>query len=250
MTRLSQKLHSKRGASILLALMFFLICGFVGAVVLGSAVTNAEKLQGRKEDQQAYYAVSSAARLIRDALDGASCVGVEEQTIYQCVGGAAKDGVWTPALHSDLHPPLTLSLAPEREDSLAKLLRTAAEQVFQSKNRYTAPTPFLGWSRDFTITAENLPEVDVHMTMGEEYTCVFTLKTKEGGNYPMTLTCGAKAEPVEVTQNESCAHTLLWMDENGEEQQTDYTFAYQRDVLTTTITWSVGSLSKGGTAGA
>lgn len=245
MTSLSQKLHSQRGASILLALMFFLICGFVGAVVLGSAVTNAEKVQGRTEEQQAYYAVSSAALLIRDALDGASCVGVEEQTIYQCVGGAAKDGVWAPGLHSDLHPPLTFALAPAREDSLAKLLQTGAERVFQSKKQYTAATPFSGWSREFTITAENLPEVKVHLDIDRDYTCVFTLETKEGGSYPMTLTCRAKVRPVNVTYTDSCTHTLIWEDENGEMRQTDYAFTYQRDVLTTTLTWPVGNLSKG-----
>lgn len=238
MRQLTQKLHSRRGASILLALLFFLVCGFVGSVVLGSAVANAEKLQGRQADQQTYYAVSSAARLIRTALDGASCQGVEQKTIYQCAAESF------PGAHSDLYPAPTLTL-PTGDDRLGKLLRAAAESVFKSQLAYTAPPAFTPWQTDFTVTAQDLPMVQVHMAMDESYTAVFTLQTETGG-YAMTLTCPATALSTEATRGDSCTHTLTTVDEEtGEPSTTAYTFDFTEYTRTTTVTWATGSITKG-----
>ena len=55
MIRVKQKLNSSRGASILLALVLFLLCAMVSAVVVGSAMTNMQKVKNRREQQQVYY---------------------------------------------------------------------------------------------------------------------------------------------------------------------------------------------------
>lgn len=64
-----QKLSSRRGASLLIALLYFLGCGLVAAVIIGAAMTNVQKLKGARQRQQAYDSVSSAAQLIRDEMD-------------------------------------------------------------------------------------------------------------------------------------------------------------------------------------
>lgn len=91
MIRVKQKLNSSRGASILLALVLFLLCAMVSAVVVGSAMTNMQKVKNRREQQQVYYSVSSAARLLHDAMEQVSFVGSESVQTYGCtnvvVGG-------------------------------------------------------------------------------------------------------------------------------------------------------------------
>ena len=66
------KLRSQTGASILLALVFLLICCLVGAVTLTAATVNAGKLNHLRQDQQDYMAVSSAICLVRDELQTVS----------------------------------------------------------------------------------------------------------------------------------------------------------------------------------
>lgn len=74
MRKLSAKLHSARGTSMLMALFFFLICLTAGAIVLTSATASAAKEVNRYQEQQAYLAVSSAARLLKKQLSGSSYV--------------------------------------------------------------------------------------------------------------------------------------------------------------------------------
>lgn len=101
MEALRKKLNSSRGASILLALLFLLVCMMVGASVLMAAVSNAGKLRGNREEQQKYLTLSSALTLLCDELEGVEYVGkyrygrvqvqVEEVTGYTDAG----DPIWT-----------------------------------------------------------------------------------------------------------------------------------------------------------
>ena len=71
MKRAAEKLKSTRGASILLALVFVLVCTTVGASVLMAAATNAGRTRSNHEEQQLYLALSSSLQLVADDLDGA-----------------------------------------------------------------------------------------------------------------------------------------------------------------------------------
>lgn len=68
MNRMKQKLKSEYGASILLALLFFLICTLVTAVLLMAAASNAGKIRSNREIHQKYLAVSSALELVCEDL--------------------------------------------------------------------------------------------------------------------------------------------------------------------------------------
>lgn len=68
MRSIQRKLHSERGASFLIALLFFLICLTMGSLILTAATANAVKAKDRYEDQQNYLAAASAARLIKDTI--------------------------------------------------------------------------------------------------------------------------------------------------------------------------------------
>lgn len=75
MKKLREKLHSQRGASILLALLFLLVCMMVAASVLMAAVSNAGKIRSNYDEQQRYLALSSALRLVVDELEQAKYYG-------------------------------------------------------------------------------------------------------------------------------------------------------------------------------
>lgn len=75
---LRRKLDSSRGASILMALLFLLVCMMVGASILMAAASNAGKIRSNKQEQQKYLTLSSALTLICDEL-----AGVEYHGRYQ-----------------------------------------------------------------------------------------------------------------------------------------------------------------------
>lgn len=67
--KIKQKLNSKRGASLVLALFLLLVCSFSGAAALTAASANAGRFEKRVKYQQQYLSVSSAANLIIDEIN-------------------------------------------------------------------------------------------------------------------------------------------------------------------------------------
>ena len=63
------KLTSNAGASITFALLVFLVCAMVSAVVLVAATTAAGRMKGIAATDERYYSVTSAAELLKDLLD-------------------------------------------------------------------------------------------------------------------------------------------------------------------------------------
>ena len=89
MAYLRGKLHSRTGASMLIALLFFLVAMSVGAVVLTAASTNAGRGRRNRQEQQNYLAVASAAELVKEDIfsaPGGSFTGgyskIVTETVY------------------------------------------------------------------------------------------------------------------------------------------------------------------------
>ena len=70
MNRVKKKLNSRKGASITYALLIFLVCAVVGSAVLVAGTTAAGRMSEVVKSDQRYYAVTSAARMLIDQIDG------------------------------------------------------------------------------------------------------------------------------------------------------------------------------------
>jgi len=68
MNNLLRKLRSKRGASMIMAMVFMLFCAFVGGSVLVSATANAYRV-AHLEEQQDFFLERSAALVLADELE-------------------------------------------------------------------------------------------------------------------------------------------------------------------------------------
>lgn len=75
MNRLKEKLKSEDGASLLLALLVFLLCIMAAVSVLAATVSNAGKARSRRVEQQRYQTLSSAVRLICGELEKVEYTG-------------------------------------------------------------------------------------------------------------------------------------------------------------------------------
>lgn len=70
MNAVQRKLHDRSGATLTVALLFFIMCAAAGSVILAAATTSTGRLAELQASDQNYYAVVSAAKLIRDEIDG------------------------------------------------------------------------------------------------------------------------------------------------------------------------------------
>ena len=69
MNRIKNKLRSETGASITFALLLFLVCAIISSVVIVAATASGGRLSQLAETDQRYYAVNSAAELLRNVLE-------------------------------------------------------------------------------------------------------------------------------------------------------------------------------------
>jgi len=65
---MARKLKSNRGASLIVALLVFLICAMVGAVVVAAASAGIQHVQERHEEQQEYFSLSSASKVLTEGM--------------------------------------------------------------------------------------------------------------------------------------------------------------------------------------
>ena len=62
------KLRSNSGASLMAALLFFIMAATVGSLVLAAATASSGRLAGVKRNEQAHYAVNSAAGMLSELI--------------------------------------------------------------------------------------------------------------------------------------------------------------------------------------
>ena len=69
MERIKNKIKSNNGASITFALLIFLVCAVISGIVIVAATTSAGRMSKTTEMDQRYYAVTSAAELLKEYID-------------------------------------------------------------------------------------------------------------------------------------------------------------------------------------
>lgn len=80
MNEVQRKLHDRSGATLTVALLFFIMCAAAGSVILAAATTSTGRLSQLQASDQNYYAVVSAAKLIRDEIDGQTIAVGQKET--------------------------------------------------------------------------------------------------------------------------------------------------------------------------
>ena len=78
--RIKNKLCSQAGASITYALLLFLVCAVLCSVLLTAATASSGRMSQIAETDQRYYAVTSAAKSLKDMIEGSPVSIVKVQT--------------------------------------------------------------------------------------------------------------------------------------------------------------------------
>ena len=83
--KIKYKLSSRTGASISFALLLFLVCAVLCSVILTAATASAGRMSGIAENDQRYYAVTSASELLKDMIGGKTVSIVKVTKSYSTV---------------------------------------------------------------------------------------------------------------------------------------------------------------------
>lgn len=184
----------ERGASILIALFYFLLCAMIGSVVLTAATVVTGQLVALEKSQQAYYSTTSAAELFRDAIVTGTCASStdeNENALWTCTLPVAEKGSTTPSIGTSNGSDKTLS------DQLAYATAYIATQLAGIVPGAPSPSKTLNIELAFSTggatSADNntgvLP-VTAKLTMRADYSLHITLTptnySEQIGNYQVT----------------------------------------------------------------
>ncbi len=227
-----KKLRSRTGASLLIALLYFLAAMTVGAVVL-TAAANAGRVARNRREQQNYLAVSSAALLVKEDFRGAAFTAGYQKTT---VTSADEEG----NMRRDAYYGKTFSAL----SGMSELLRDGPKNDLVQLYFSTVPAetglqgaaPAMNYSLTFTAAAD-LPEVSGVMTVdtssGARYTIAVELYIEEDGTH-------------------SNATILLFTPTVSNTQSTEREYGADTETIkttfTTAVTWDTPVITKGAAA--
>ena len=162
MNAVRRKIESQKGASITFALLIFLVCAVVSSVVIVAGSTSAGRMSQIAEFDQRYYAVTSAAKLLKSDIDGKTLVVtyVEE----------TEDGALKRVYHA-------LYDGEETERSPDTILADASKLLTQYFNGdiETIPTRTFNLTPSIDGRAVNDLRCNVYETLGTNGLMTFTI---------------------------------------------------------------------------
>lgn len=256
MQSLKEKLHSAKGSSLLIVMVYFLLCLFVGGVVLTAATANGGRLAAMKADHQANYAQRSAAMVVQDELkDKTTSLVIDKITTTTRV--TSTNGATT------VSETVTYELKISGQDGaslLENIIQQAAakvylEQVLEEGARSTPPTFDKLMYVDTPVTTQDMLYGDtgvIVFTVGDmELTGTYSSNhvsdaqfgtfvirftgPKEGDDCQISLVIPASVD----TRNESVGVTTSV--DSDHNTRTDI----RKQIERTTVTWSDPVIRKG-----
>jgi len=264
---IQEKLRSRRGASISFALLLFLVCAVVGSVVLTAGTAAAGRVSQLTDQDQRYYAVTSAAGLFRDSLDGQSftitrtkTTTVEITTVYTLDenGASTVNSGYPSEAETAVVYAATISgaavTAPSAGNSL--LESAALELVFGNLANYqneTAWTHTVGseasaaWNLTVTPTGYEDLAVAVAGSMAGSGNIELTFQNEEGDPFRLGLTLEAKVTDRSTprkTERSLGSDTARTDNGDGTVTVTTVETVERTETKTATVQWSAAAVRK------
>lgn len=256
-----QKLHSRRGATLIIALVFFLLCSFVGSTVLAAATANSGRLGAQQSAKQIYLSQRSAALLMQSGLmlsEGAkNALTVTNETTTTTVITTLSGGGTTQTSTTSYRLAFA---APSNVQALHRVLYEAAVRSYLAKNTISESSPMDFTNFEFGGTQASLSDFcpaagscSVQLNEGgamtdevlANYTCAsgaspyaftFSFSDSATGVSQISLFLKATVTPGEmrtVTDSSVLGNTRTEV---------------KKDTQTTVITWGDPVIRKGGAA--
>ena len=226
-TALYRKLNSKTGASIMLGLMFFLLCFFVSAVLLASAAVNVSRASMQRREQQAYLSINAAAGLLQgemakiqdftatETLITHNCHICNAEYDYAISGLTLKDESKPSLLLEPLNAMLQKLFLSQTKTNYEVLTDLNKKQAWENARSFDVSD----WALEFDILADEMPTVHVRLTADPAYNLFAELSvvSDRSASFSMTMELVATyaATPNNNNLHNACHHEQVEVVENG-----------------------------------
>ncbi len=216
---LKKKLTSQRGASLLLALLFLLLCIMVGSSVLMASVSDAGKHRSNVHEHQTYLALSSAVELVCDELNRTEYMGHYQYRQTQTAGKTQRHFVQLDGVYRQI--------GTEEPGLLKSVLLSDLDGIFakEIRSRIKDPASFATFelkpevirSHTLTVTPQTGTELDsrkvtIRLSVVEESCAVELTATLDDYQIQaeLTPTTNKPTLPGNLTQGEQKTDPLQW----------------------------------------
>jgi hypothetical protein len=203
-----KKAAAKRGASLIIAMMVFLLCSLVGGAILAAASTNAGRIAGQRESGQNSLAVSSAARLLQAKLISGGANSLSAAKKGNSAAFTAPAAASDPVLRVVYEPAVRVFLF----SSGAQSASFSGFAGFEGKKEPTGYSGFLASAGTLSVSpksglGDDFPDVSVDYAMDSSYTLTCTL-TAGAGSSRQSLRLAMTA----VVSESGGTTSILWGD--------------------------------------
>lgn len=178
-TSVSGKLNNKQGISLTLTLLVLLLCTVVGSVILSSATASVTRAEERRADDQAYMTLSSAEELISEGLGSMSYTFTGHSMENVVCGDLARhpSSAPDPDYSDELENVGSFTITGGNAAVNASLLSELKSQAVSIRRNNGSYSDYI-----FSVTTDDLNDVQVVMTMDEDYNLTFRLSTEGQGS--------------------------------------------------------------------
>lgn len=221
MRAIQKKIRSQRGASITFALLLFLVCAVLSSVVIVAATSASGRMSRLAETDQRYYAVTSAAELLRDVMKEKTVSIVKVTKSYSTV--TYRDGVPEETVQNQNG---AAAAEPTTEEYIiANFEKTRASDIQESDLREEYMVK--NWNDLESLSMENTAGLAYLNTKSAEKELVFTSDYKVGktNEDPLQVTVRAYFAPdggIRFTDQELNGLSLELNANAGESSYTSY----------------------------
>lgn len=185
-----RKLKSEKGTSIFFGLLLFMVAAVVSTVILNGAVTAMKRVESDRKAEQNYLTCSSAARILRDAVENSS-IKWQKKVTYAVTGGisGSPEITWSGTSVNDT----------TTEDRFAMFLKDYIEDFSQN-----AETMAGKYTKTFTISVpsnlndrkDDVGEVTATMTIKQSQNVSGT--ANPGFDISILLTAGSGSDTCQM----------------------------------------------------
>ena len=229
--RIMNKLRSQTGASISFALLLFLVCAVLCSVILTAATAASGRMSNLAETDQRYYAVTSAAELLKDLFDEETVkiekitTGKREETYKNgSVSSSTTYGNdYSLKLNSEVVNDSSPSFSSIVTDAAYKYFNGVKSEDFSLQSSDTLKNA-LGFSGNTDSLAVDIKEVidnngNITLTVGDKYKIELVFSASVTG--PMTTEAAGTSSTTIISDTEYIIETDMTKTE------------------TTTLTWTL-----------
>ena len=241
MIAMKNKIKSQKGASITFALLLFLVCAVISSIVIVAATAVGGRASQMAELDQRYYAVNSAAELLRDVLEQQTVTvttGTKTVSTVQTVKGIE---TVTPGTPVPITPIITVKNDPvdiDASSDASSFLVAAARNLVGLSTEFnsltlTATGPGITDASVSNVVMVPSPIVDRKLSIK-----VSNDNTSGKGTYTLELTF--KADIVQNSNTRTSYGTPVPVVESG--KVVDDAFTKEKtveDTMVSTITWKL-----------